>query len=122
MRAIQRMCVERSSWLPLLVLLLASAGCATGRSLPHPIFEPSSEMKTAGRYDTERDLRACQHTVWETAPWSMQPHRLIPPVLAPSGVVLGTMDVPHPVLSRQAYQRGLEHCLMARGYEVRGWQ
>lgn len=79
-------------------------------------------MKGSGAYDMAQDSRACHQAVWEAAPRSIQPHRLIPPVVAPSGVVIGTMDVPHAVLSQDAYQREMERCLIARGYEVRGWQ
>jgi hypothetical protein len=38
-------------------------------------------------------------------------------------VVLGTVDVPHPVWpSREADRQAIEACLTARDYEIHGWQ
>jgi hypothetical protein len=73
-------------------------------------------MKRLGSQAAEQAKKA-----GDAAPRSIQPHRLIPPVIAPSGVMIGTMDAPHAALSHEDYKREIERCLMARGYHVRGW-
>jgi hypothetical protein len=54
---------------------------------------------------------------------TIQPRWLPPLGTTDSGVVLGTVDDPHPTWpSREAYRQALARCLVARGYEIRGWQ
>jgi hypothetical protein len=103
------------------LVLLTIVGCASSRPIPKPLLEPSGDIAGAGTSDASQDWRACHQAVWDAAPRSIQPHRLIPPVIAPDGVMIGTMDAPHATLTREDYKREMERCLMIRGYQVRGW-
>ena len=104
-----------------LVMFAALVGCAS--TAAQPIIEPSDVMVGAGEHDAAEDLRLCQATVREAAPVSMQPRWLPPLGMPENGVVLGTVDAPHPIWPSQAvYRREIERCLTARGYEIRGWQ
>ncbi|MDF0676116.1 MAG: hypothetical protein P0120_17545 [Nitrospira sp.] len=54
---------------------------------------------------------------------TIQPRWLPPLGVTDSGVVLGTVDNPHPTWpSQEAYRQALTRCLIARGYQIRGWQ
>ncbi|GKS56567.1 hypothetical protein YTPLAS18_00940 [Nitrospira sp.] len=111
----------RPSMIALGLLLLVGAG-ACARMGPQPIIEPSAALTRSGSYDPAEDLRLCRQTVSNAAPISMQPRWLPPLSMTETGVVLGSVDVPHPVWpSQTAYRQEMEHCLSARGYEVSGW-
>jgi len=87
-------------------------------------MEPPAEVQTGVQYDEARDLRTCRQEVRAAAPLSIQP-RWLPPIGAAytNGIVLGTVDVPHPVWpSLVAYRQEIERCLVARGYQIRGWR
>jgi hypothetical protein len=106
-----------------LLMLAAPYGCTLLPRAAQPIIEPAAVMPSNVEPDAAQDLRYCQAMVRKAAPVSMQP-RWLPPFGVPeNGVVLGTVDAPHPVWpSQAAYRRKIERCLTARGYEVRGWQ
>jgi len=106
-----------------LLLLAVVYGCTVLPKAPQPIIEPAALMPSDVEHNAAQDLRHCQAAVREAAPVSIQP-RWLPPLGVPeSGVVLGTVDAPHPVWpSQAAYRREIERCLAARGYEIRGWQ
>ena len=105
------------------VLLLASVGgCFQNRSLSKPILEPRAGTQTRVPYDEARDLRACRQEVRAAAPVSIQP-RWLPPLGGDThGIILGTVDTPHPAWpSVEAYRQEMERCLIARGYQIHGW-
>ena len=108
----------------LMVVALGSlmAACSSARHIPQPILERVDHTVLAGETVAE-DLRTCRIEVYKAAPVSIQP-RWLPPIGAmANGVVLGTVEFPHPVWpSREAYRHAIELCLTARGYDVRGWQ
>jgi hypothetical protein len=105
------------------LMLFTMAGCATARTFPQPIIEPSAKMQRVGEHDAAQDLRFCRDMVRDPAPVSMQPRWLPPLGVAENGVVLGTVDEQHQVwLSRDAFRQAIERCLRDRGYEIRGWQ
>jgi len=110
-------------YLLLIVLLQIFAACSFSRHIPQPILERSGGTLTAGDSVAAQVLRTCHDDVHASAPMTLQP-RWIPPLgVAANGVVLGTVDVGHPVWpSREAYRQEMERCLRARGYEIRGWQ
>ena len=111
-----------SRYLMVVALGLSMAACSSTRHIPQPIFDRSNHTVTVGRTDAE-DLRACRAEVHKAAPVSIQPRWLPPLGTMANGVVIGTVDVPHPVWStRDAYRQAIERCLTARGYEVHGWQ
>ncbi|MDO8358084.1 MAG: hypothetical protein Q7U76_17035 [Nitrospirota bacterium] len=105
------------------VLLGSLAACSSARHIPQPVVERNGLAITDNDPAVSEDLRACRTEVREAAPVSIQP-RWIPPLGATAnGVVLGTVDIPHPVWpSRGAYRQAMERCLTARGYAVHGWQ
>ena len=106
------------------VALLGSlAACSSARHIPQPVVERNANASAFDDAGASEDFRACRTEVREAAPISIQP-RWVPPLGATgNGVVLGTVDVPHPVwLSREAYRQAIERCLTARGYAVHGWQ
>ena len=106
-----------------LVLILSIPGalsCTLGRHLAQPIM--IAPEQAGGQYDAARDLRLCQQNVRDAAPKTIQPQWL-PPLAPTSGVILGTVDAPHPAWpSRQAYHQAIDRCLMARGYQIQGWE
>lgn len=105
------------------VLLGSLVACSSARHFPQPVVERNGSAITGDDPAVSEDLRACRTEVREAAPVSIQP-RWVPPLGATgNGVVLGTVDVPHPVWpSREAYSQAIERCLTARGYAVHGWQ
>ncbi len=107
----------------MMVALLASlAACSSARHISQPILERSDHTVSVGETVAE-DLRTCRIEVHKAAPVSIQPRWLPPLETMPNGVVIGTVDVPHPVWpSREAYRHEVALCLTARGYEVHGWQ
>jgi len=103
-------------------MLAALTACNPDRPLPLPIFEPSSRMQGPEEHDSARDLTSCRQAVRDAAPVTIQP-RWIPAIIAPNGVVLGTVDMPHPAWpSRAAYRQDLARCLTSCGYDVLGWE
>lgn len=95
-------------------LFLCITACSSGR---HVSQSPLTSAPA-------QDRTVCETEVHQAAPLSIQPRWWLPPIGAggsvTSGVVLGTADVPHPIWSsREAYQRAIERCLMAHGYETR---
>lgn len=112
---------RRSAKLIPLMLVAVLVGCA--RTAPQPIMELSDASSRIGEHDAAEDLRLCRASVREAAPVSMQPRWLPPLGMPENGVVLGTVDAPHPVWpSQAAYRREIERCLTARGYKIHGWQ
>ncbi|MGH7181337.1 MAG: hypothetical protein ACREJN_05100 [Nitrospiraceae bacterium] len=107
-----------------MVLLLASiTACSSTHRQPQPILERGDHTLSAGDPTVVQDLRACRAEVREAAPVSIQPRWLPPLGIMTNGVVIGTVDSPHPVWpSREAYRRAIELCLTAHGYDVQGWQ
>jgi len=107
-----------------IVLLLSSiAACSSAHRQPQPILERSDRILSAGDSTAAQDLRACRAKVREAAPVSIQPRWLPPLGVTANGIVLGTVDSPHPVWpSRETYRQAIELCLTARGYDVHGWQ
>jgi hypothetical protein len=57
------------------------------------------------------------------APLSIQP-RWLPPLGGDThGIILGMVDTPHPAWpSVEAYRQEMERCLVARGYQIHGWE
>ena len=106
------------------VALLGSlATCSSARHIPQPVVERNGSAIAFDDAAAFEDFRACRTEVRETAPVSIQPRWLPPLGTTANGVVLGTVDMPHPVWpSRGAYRQAMERCLTARGYAVRGWQ
>jgi len=92
-------------------------------SLPQPILEAQADVQTGIQYDEAGDLRACRQEVRAAAPLSIQP-RWLPPLGGDThGILLGTVDIPHPAWpSLVAYRQEMERCLVARGYQIRGWR
>lgn len=108
--------------IPFLLMLAALGACNPDRPLPLPIFEPSSWMQRPEARDSTRDLTSCRQTVRDAAPVTIQP-RWISPIIAPNGVVLGTVDMPHPAWSSSAaYRQDLTRCLTSRGYDILSWE
>jgi len=114
---------DLSRCLMVVALLSFMAACSAAHHVPQPILERGDHTVSAGDSITAQDLQACRTQVREAAPVSIQPRWLPPLGASANGVVLGTIDVPHPVWpSRDVYRQAIERCLTARGYEVRGWQ
>lgn len=112
-----------SQYLMVVALLSLIAACSSTRHVPQPVLERSGRTLSAGDSNVARDLHTCRDEVHEAAPVSIQPRWLPPLGTTANGVVLGTVDAPHPVWpSRKAYRQAIERCLMTRGYDVRGWQ
>lgn len=108
--------------LMLAVLIFLLAACSSARYGPQPILERSDRSPLAGDSTVAEDLRTCRDTVQASGPLSIQPRWIPPLAVAANGVVLGTVDVPHPVwTSREAYRHEVERCLLAHGYRVSGW-
>ena len=88
-----------------------------------PVLERGDRASLSGDSTASQDLRTCQTDVRAAAPVSIQPRWLPPLGATGNGVVLGTVEAPHPVRpSREAYRQAIEACLTARGYKIRGWQ
>lgn len=106
-----------------IALLVALAACSLPRHMPHPMSERNGSAVAFDAAVASGDLRACQAEVREGAPVSIQP-RWIPPLgTTVNGVVLGTVDVPHPGWpSREAYRQAIDRCLTGRGSTVHGIQ
>jgi hypothetical protein len=106
------------------VLLSSIAACSSSHPQPQPILERSDRTLSFGDPAVEQDLRNCRAEVREAAPIvSIQPRWLPPLGVTPNGIVLGAVDIPHPIWpSREAYRLAIERCLTARGYEIHGWQ
>ena len=112
-----------SRCLMVFALLSPIAACSSVRHVPQPILERTGRTLSTEDPTVEQDLRACRTEVRKAAPMSIQPRWLPPLGTSPNGVVLGTVDTPHPVWpSREAYRQEIERCLTARGYEIHGWQ
>src|SRR5574337_1115454 len=114
-------------WTPLrfiaLMWLSLITACASVHYQPQPILGRPDRPLLVGDATASRDLGACRAEVREAASMSIQPRWLPPLGNTDSGVVLGTVDNPHPIWpSEEAYRQALAHCLVARGYEIRGWQ
>lgn len=107
----------------IVVVLLSSITACSSHQQPQPILERVDRTLSAGDSTVAQDLCACRDEVRKAAPVSIQPRWLPPLGVTTNGVVLGTVDVPHPVwLSREAYRHAIELCLTAHGYEIHGWQ
>lgn len=80
------------------VALLGSlAACSSARHILQPVVKRNGHAITSENPAVSEDLRACRTEVREAAPVSIQP-RWLPPLGATANrVVLGTVDVPHPV-------------------------
>ena len=105
-----------------IALLGSLAACSSTRQIPHPVVERNGSAVAFDAAVASGDLRACQTEVREAAPVSIQPRWLPPLGTTANGVVLGTVEVPHPAWpSREAYRQAIERCLAARGYSVHGW-
>ncbi len=106
-----------------LIWLSLVAACASVHHQPQPILERLDHSVAIGDPTASRDLGACRAEVDQAAPVSILPRWLPPLGNTESGVVLGTVDNPHPVWSSQeAYRQALTRCLIARGYEIHTWQ
>lgn len=106
-----------------LIWLFSIAACASVRHQPQPILERIDHQLGVGDPTASRDLGACRAEVREAAPVSIQPRWLPPLGITDSGVVLGTVGNSHPTWpSQEAYRQALARCLIARGYQIRGWQ
>lgn len=102
--------------------LVSVWGCSHASSLPQPILEPLIQ-ETGVRYDEARALQACRQEVDASAPLSIQPRWLPPLGGYTDGIVLGTVDAPHPTWASLAvYRHEIERCLVARGYLTTGWR
>jgi hypothetical protein len=109
-------------YLMVVVVLSSFVACSMARHVPQPILERSDHTVSVGETVAE-DLRTCRTEVYKAAPVSIQPRWLPPLGTMTNGVVIGTVDVPHPVWpSRDAYRQAIERCLTARGYAIHGWQ
>lgn len=107
--------------LMLIPLILILAACSSARDGPQPLLERSDQPPLAGDSTAAQDLRICRNAVSASAPMSIQPRWIPPFAVAANGVVLGTVDVPHPVwASWEAYRHEVELCLSARGYKATG--
>lgn len=99
------------------------AACASVQHEPQPILERSDRPLAVGDPTASRDLSACRAEVRQEAPVSIQPRWPPPLGTTDNGVVLGTVDNPHPTWpSRETYRQALARCLVTRGYEIRSWQ
>ena len=97
-------------------------GCSYGGSLAQPIMEPLNQV-TGVQYDEVRALRVCREEVDASAQVSIQPRWLPPLGGYMNGVVLGTVDGPHPAwTSLTVYRHEIERCLASRGYLITGWR
>ena len=97
--------------------------CSSAPHVPQSILQRGNHASLTGESTAAQDLRTCQTDVRAAAPVSIQPRWLPPLGATGNGVVLGTVDVPHPVWpSREAYRQAIEACLTARDYEIHGWQ
>lgn len=106
-----------------LVCLSLIPACASVLHQPQPILERNDRPLAEGDPTASRDLSTCRTEVRQAASVSIQPRWLPPLENTDSGVVVGTVDNPHPTWpSEEAYRQALEHCLVSRGYEIRGWQ
>lgn len=106
----------------LAALILILAACSSAHYGSQPILERGDRSPLAGDSTVAEDLRTCRDAVQASAPLSIQPRWIPPLAVAANGVVLGTVDVPHPVwASWEAYRHEVERCLLARGYRVSGW-
>jgi len=106
-----------------IALLVSFPACFSTRHIPQPVIERNGSAIAGNDPAGSDDFRACQSEVREAAPVSIQPRWLPPLGSTANGVVLGTVDVSHPVWSsREVYRQAIEHCLTARGYAVHGWQ
>lgn len=106
-----------------LMWLSLIAACASVHHQPQPILERIDRPLAGGDATASRDLGACRTEARESAPVSIQPRWLPPLGFTDSGVVLGTVDNSHPTWpSQEAYRQALTSCLIARGYQIRGWQ
>ena len=105
------------------LLFCSLPACFSASYVPQPVLQRGDRASLTGDSTASQDLRTCQIDVRAAAPVSIQP-RWLPPLGAPgNGVVLGTVESPHPVWpSREAYRQAIEACLTARGYEIHGWQ
>ena len=95
--------------LAIAVLFCSVTACSSGRQA----FQSSLNSVPA------TDKKVCETEVHQAAPVSIQP-RWLPPIGSggafTNGVILGTVDVPHPVwTSHEAYQQAIERCLKAHG-------
>lgn len=107
---------------PIFVIVVVGACSHTG-SLLRPIIEPAAQGQTSFQYSEARDLQACRQEVRAAAPLSIQPRWLPPLGGYVNGIVLGTVESPHPAWpSLEAYRQEIERCLVARGYQIHGWQ
>ncbi len=105
------------------LLFCSLPACFSAGHVPQPILQRGDRASLTGDSTASQDLRTCQTDVRAAAPVSIQPRWLPPLGATRNGVVLGTVDVPHPVWpSRKAYRQAIEACLTARGYEISGWQ
>jgi len=99
------------------------AACAAAHPQLQPILERIDRPLAVGDATASRDLGVCRAEVREAAPVTIQPRWLPPLGVTDSGVVFGTVDNPHPAWpSQEAYRQALTRCLIARGYQIRGWQ
>ncbi|MBS0181541.1 MAG: hypothetical protein JSS39_04015 [Nitrospira sp.] len=106
-----------------LICLSMMVACASAHHQPQPILERLDRPLAVGDPTASRDLGACRTEIRESAPVSIQPRWLPPLAITDSGVVLGTVDQPHQAWpTEEAYRQPLKQCLVARGYEIRGWQ
>ncbi|MDI3464900.1 MAG: hypothetical protein OJF50_003721 [Nitrospira sp.] len=106
----------------MLMWLSLIAACAPVHHQPQPILERIDRQLGVGDPTASRDLDACRAEIREAAPMSIQPRWLPPLGVTDSGVVFGTIDNTHPAWpSQDAYRQALTRCLIARGYQIRGW-
>lgn len=101
------------------VMLFASlAACSSNQQRSEPI-EWHDNSGSAGESAAAKNLQDCQSEVRLVAPMSIQPRWLPSVGAAENGVVLGTVDSPHPVwTSRDAYRKAMQACLTARGFDI----
>lgn len=106
-----------------IALLVSFPACSSAGYIPQPVIERNGSAIAGNDPAGSDDFRACQAEVREAAPVSIQPRWLPPLSTTTNGVVLGTVDISHPVWpSREVYRQAIERCLAARGYTVHGWQ
>ena len=115
MRATYRISMRvRTRTLIVVVLLSTIAACSSSHPQPPPILKGSDRPLSLGDPPVEQDLRNCRAEVREAA-FSLDGFH--PLGVTANGIVLGSVDIPHPVWpSRQAYRHAIERCLTARGY------